>query len=1215
MAETQITDLVPQETIDKVLELDKVIKTLLDDYTKTAKELAKGVDINVKVIGDIDKLEQQLVNKSKEAAATQQRLNTVLGEQKKVISETTNVVARQLMEQERVNKTQREAYTEHDKVKKLLEKFHDTYEEQARKLTLVNESLKENKNSQKNVEDLLKNGHITYERYLEMQTEITTQHRSLTQEKRALTQIMTAEEKMMQSADDSYASMSQKLELLKKAYKGLGEETKSTDLGEELETTIQNLDAHLKDLAADMGEHQRNVGNYAIANGSLKKDLKELVLEISTLTLQYQSLSAEEKASADGQALASHISDLTERAGILKDAISDTNAAITNAASDTRGFDQFAAAIQLAIDGFGLATGAAEMLGISEGELAEIQTKLQAAIAASNAMSKIQNALQKQSALSQAAVAIQTKLRAKAEALNTAAQGKGVIATKALTVAQWAFNQAANANPIGLTVVGLTAAIAAVWGLTKAFNAFFGSSAKVKESLKEQKKALEDFGESNDRELERMKARGASEEELHKRRLIFSKAEYQSNIKYFDAVKKVYKKDSDEYKEAQENKEKAKKKWDEEQENSYQYLLGIISTSDNEERKLKGETHAYKMQLIEQEFAEHRKMAEFLLKNDKIKKAEYEAMIASLEKAEKVKKDAVNADEYKKAAANAKKYAEELKNAVQAGQDALVNIISDSGERLLTTEELRYQRQLKSLNEQLGKLGANEKEKRQAINNQILALEVDHENKLALLRLNAKDQSEQVQLEILNTRLEYAKEGSAQEYQLKKDLLGKQESLELNAIEKRLLDGTLKTEEAEQLRTAIVQKYAKLRADAENGFIESQAEQIQNRYGAEEIMRNHAYGKELADLKERYAKELAMAGGNTAKREKIERKFENDMYNLQFEYAQKSAQASIDMIEKILSLEGMSAEDRMKWEKELADAKINLSHLVSEKLIHDDEDQAKKNKEVMEARKAAISQWLQYASEAIEKVNDLVNTLFDNQINRIEEEQEANTAAGEAEQDRISQLVEKKVITEEEGEARKRAAEAQTAKKNEELERKKAQLKHKQALWDKANSLAQAGISTALAITQSYPNLIQAAIVAALGAIQIATIAATPIPKYAKGTDYHKGGPAIVGDGGRPEVVIFGNQSWITPDTPTLVDIPRGASVIPSVNDPGLRTTDYLPSKNGGSFMPIPYNDSNIIRRINELVGVTRQMAKQQHRDARMVNYLADFELLKLRLQ
>lgn len=38
---------------------------------------------------------------------------------------------------------------------------------------------------------------------------------------------------------------------------------------------------------------------------------------------------------------------------------------------------------------------------------------------------------------------------------------------------------------------------------------------------------------------------------------------------------------------------------------------------------------------------------------------------------------------------------------------------------------------------------------------------------------------------------------------------------------------------------------------------------------------------------------------------------------------------------------------------------------------------------------------------------------------------------------------------------------------------------------------------------------------------QLATIVAQPIPKYAKGTDNHPGGLAVVGDGGKHEAVTI----------------------------------------------------------------------------------------------
>ena len=91
------------------------------------------------------------------------------------------------------------------------------------------------------------------------------------------------------------------------------------------------------------------------------------------------------------------------------------------------------------------------------------------------------------------------------------------------------------------------------------------------------------------------------------------------------------------------------------------------------------------------------------------------------------------------------------------------------------------------------------------------------------------------------------------------------------------------------------------------------------------------------------------------------------------------------------------------------------------------------------------------------------------------------------------------------------------------MEKKKATLRTKQAKFEKATSIAEAAIQIAGGILQTIKQLgFPAAIpmiaaLGAMGAIQLATIIATPIPKYAKGTDSHKGGLAVVGDGGVSE--------------------------------------------------------------------------------------------------
>ena len=188
-------------------------------------------------------------------------------------------------------------------------------------------------------------------------------------------------------------------------------------------------------------------------------------------------------------------------------------------------------------------------------------------------------------------------------------------------------------------------------------------------------------------------------------------------------------------------------------------------------------------------------------------------------------------------------------------------------------------------------------------------------------------------------------------------------------------------------------------------------------------------------------------------------------------------------------------------------------------------------------------------------IGSMISSIYDRQIEAVEAEQEANEKAGEEEISRIEALEERGAITTEEAEARKRAAEDKTAQKNAELEKKKAALKTKQAKFEKATSIAEAAIQIAGGILQTIKELgFPAAIpmiaaLGAMGAIQLATIIATPIPKYAKGTDSHKGGLAVVGDGGVPETIVTDKGAYITPSVPTLVDIPKGAKVIPYAVD------------------------------------------------------------------
>lgn len=456
-------------------------------------------------------------------------------------------------------------------------------------------------------------------------------------------------------------------------------------------------------------------------------------------------------------------------------------------------------------------------------------------------------------------------------------------------------------------------------------------------------------------------------------------------------------------------------------------------------------------------------------------------------------------------------------------------------------------------------------------------------------------------------KLASVKKGSKEEYDLKISQLKKLQEAEIKAAQKTGADITI-----------IEAKYLAKRRELDESFANERIKRLQIEYATQQLMSDKQYQDKMNKLSLNYAEELKLAQGNADKIAEIEAKYEKESSELSQTYAIQTAQTQINMFKKQLNEANLSEEERRRIEEELARAEMALSDLKTEHIIENTKREADADDKLKKKRLANMQKWLDVASEAISAINDLVSAIYDAQLEKIEEQQEANEEQSEKEIERIETLVENNVITEEEGEARKRATEAKTAQKNEELEKKKQAIEYKQAVWQKATDLAQAGISTALGIMQTIANvgfplaIPMIATISALGAIQMATIAATPIPKYAKGTgeNGHPGGLAIVGDGGRQEAVLFGDKIWITPDKPTLVDIPQGATVYPDINDFETLATENDMYTNFASIIPfentkvVVNNDfSKIIKEFKAIFELIRKQTKQQHTDANKALY------------
>lgn len=211
----------------------------------------------------------------------------------------------------------------------------------------------------------------------------------------------------------------------------------------------------LTEVSGETMQFVQNLGKMPTVADNGVKSIREYTKSITDLTIQFRSLSDEEKKSPFGQALAAGIQQLTERAGMVKDAMNDVSASIQNAASDTRTFDQLAGAANLAVSGFQTLQGTLNLLGVEMGDDVAVIAKLQAAMAVTNGLTQIQATLQKQSALMQGVLNVQKMAGAKAEALLAANTGKA-------TVAQRAFNAVATANPYGLLLTAIGSVVSAL---------------------------------------------------------------------------------------------------------------------------------------------------------------------------------------------------------------------------------------------------------------------------------------------------------------------------------------------------------------------------------------------------------------------------------------------------------------------------------------------------------------------------------------------------------------------------------------------------------------------------------------------------------------------------------------------------------------------------------------------------------------------------------
>ena len=245
---------------------------------------------------------------------------------------------------------------------------------------------------------------------------------------------------------------------------------------------IENAGEDAKKSLDQMLQQKNSTSNY-------RRQLMQLTKQLTDLTVNYRSLSDEEKQSEFGVALAQRIDELTSKASMFKDAMLDVQQSISESASDTANWDAFQQLIDVSTSALQSFAGVAGLSEESVEGLTRTIAAMQTIGAASNTVIKIGNALQKQSALMLGVRRTQELAAAAAIKLKTAAEVKGKAATVAATAAQKALNTVAKANPYVLLA-------SAVIALGTALVAFAKKSSEATKAEKARKEAAEEAAES-----------------------------------------------------------------------------------------------------------------------------------------------------------------------------------------------------------------------------------------------------------------------------------------------------------------------------------------------------------------------------------------------------------------------------------------------------------------------------------------------------------------------------------------------------------------------------------------------------------------------------------------------------------------------------------------------------------------------------------------------
>jgi septal ring factor EnvC (AmiA/AmiB activator) len=271
-----------------------------------------------------------------------------------------------------------------------------------------------------------------------------------------------------------------------------------------------------------------------------------------------------------------------------------------------------------------------------------------------------------------------------------------------------------------------------------------------------------------------------------------------------------------------------------------------------------------------------------------------------------------------------------------------------------------------------------------------------------------------------------------------------------------------------------------------------------------------------------------------------DKEYHEERLKIEKSYLLLIIKSEIETAEAILALRKAFGMEVAAQEAALYAIKLKYAQLSGELAQKTRDKDLVQMEESLEKGKKIYTELANFASGIFSAMTDRQKNAVQGQIDMLEKQKQKDIEVANAsianQQDRAAAIT---IIN-----AR---AEAQ----REQLEKRKRDLDIRRAKFEKSLAIGKIIIETALAVVKALPNYAAAATAAAIGAGQLAIAIATPIPQFKQGRQDGPETLAIVGDGGKREVVASKDMkhAYITPDTDTLTYLNAGDKVFPSVEE------------------------------------------------------------------